>query len=239
MDSFLGAATKYSRMISQISIWTAISANVLTLIVRENADWVDSALSGADYLSDASVLPEFLASMAGGNLVIVGIAFVLSRIFKLHNRLSDLMQIRKRFDLHAILLPLALMTTKSRLTNIQIKKIAERRQDLMRKVFYEYASSDPKRCAIDISYVEVALEQWTWYWVMLEATFLTLVSAVVLVLTPDSSLAAAWLFAAVLVGIGILLLMRGATERNALNEVEAIASDADRCKHIASVFDAL
>lgn len=95
------------------------------------------------------------------------IAFV-SRAVKLHDRLSDLFGIRKQFDILYILVPMALVAGTP-LSLEQQEKIRERRHVLMNNVFYKYASSSPGKTQIEQHAVTMALDQWTWYWICVEA----------------------------------------------------------------------
>ena len=75
---------------------------------------------------------------------------------KLHDRLSDILHIRERFDISHILFPLALASGAA-CTVEQIWKIKRNRQDLMYKVFYKYASSSPGKSQIELHYITLAL----------------------------------------------------------------------------------
>lgn len=162
---------------------------------------------------------------------------ILSRIFKLHDRISDVLNIRQRFDVGEILFPLA-MGSGASLSVDQVRKIKKDREPMMYKVFYKYASSSPGKAIIETHYITMALDQWCWYWMVLEATFLSLVLAVTFLATARSPLAAIFL-AVVLVAVGVLQLIRQLCSDYALQEVEAIVQEPNRRQAVAKEFNAL
>ena len=181
-------------------------------------------LVGGLSLPLGTVLPAFLLA-------------TLSRIFKLHDRISDLFLIRQRFDVSEILFPLAIGSGAS-LNGDQIRAIKRDRESLMYKVFYKYASSTPGKAVIDSHYITMALDQWCWYWIVLEVTFLAFVLAATFLLTGRYFLAAIF-FAGVLAAVGVLQLIRNLCSDYALQEVEAILEESGRKLEIAEVFRAL
>ena len=105
------------------------------------------------------------------NLSGVVIAFVvalLTRMFQFHDRISDVLGIRRRFDLKNILIPLA-KRVGSDVTEEKELKMAERRDELMHAVFYKYASSRAEKPLVDKHDIEHALNAWSWFWVLVEA----------------------------------------------------------------------
>ena len=81
-----------------------------------------------------TILPAFLIAL-------------VSRIFKLHNHLSNILGIRHRFDLEAILFPLAIATSIAFPVE-KVRQIKKQRKDLMYKTFYKYASSSPSKAVM-------------------------------------------------------------------------------------------
>jgi hypothetical protein len=79
----------------------------------------------------------------------------------MHNKISDLFQIRKKFDVSYILIPL------SKAVEIPIDEnyknvLKTNRKTLMADVFYKYASSTNPQ--IDKHLIWIALDKWSWYW---------------------------------------------------------------------------
>jgi hypothetical protein len=162
---------------------------------------------------------------------------VLSRVVKLHDRLSDILFIRQRFDVGAILLPLA-VGSGADLRVDAIRRIKQQRESLMYKTFYKYASSSPDKAVIDTHYVTMALDQWCWYWIILEASFLGLCLGLIFLLTEKYFLASVF-FLALICAVGFLQIIRSHCANYALQELEQILAEPRRKEEIAKVFRAL
>ncbi len=103
---------------------------------------------------------------------------VVSRVFLLHDRISDLLGLRRRFDIENILKPLAegvgLPTTDA-----NWKQIEENRDLAMTRTFYRYASfRDPK---IDGQLVRSAADRWAWFWCTIEPQIILVITGVIFV----------------------------------------------------------
>ena len=109
----------------------------------------------------------------------------------------------------------------------------------MDDVFYRYASGTPGKAVIDPHYIILALDQWCWYWIVLEATFVAFVLGVIFLCTKRFTLAAG-LFLGVLVALGCLdLIQHHQCAAYAFREVEEILTDAQRKAAIVAVFRGL
>jgi hypothetical protein len=108
----------------------------------------------------------------------------------------------------------------------------------MYKVFYKYASSSPGKAVIERHYITLALDQWCWYWILLELSALVFLLSVVFLLTARYLLASLFL-GGVLLLIGALQLVRNLCADYALQEVEQIAASDERRAAIAAEFHAL
>jgi hypothetical protein len=84
----------------------------------------------------------------------------------------------------------------------------------------------------------MALDQWCWYWIVLEVTFLGFVLAATFLITGRYFLAAIF-FAGVLGTVGVLQFIRNLCSDYTLQEVEAILEKSNRKVQIAEVFRAL
>jgi len=148
---------------------------------------------------------------------------------------SDVLGIRAHFDVEAILMPLAL-GAGVRLGADEIPKLRAERNQLMGDAFYEFASgSRPK---IDRHYVTMALDQWSWYWVIVEAAVVLGITAVLLLIF-GRALPAAVSELLLLGMLFVLARIRVGCVRYALNEVREILSDPARSLGVAGVFSAL
>ena len=88
---------------------------------------------------------------------------VFENIFKLHDRISDLIGIRFRFDRDVII---SKYLSELKLSQ-KINRVNHSNRDtIMHDIFYKYASStNPK---IDRHLIDRALEIWSWYWILLD-----------------------------------------------------------------------
>jgi hypothetical protein len=226
-------AGEYPKMLAKIAIFTFFSAILGLVLLRHEFPALDNLLKPLSVpipiatglsLPFGTVLPAFLFA-------------ALSRIFKLHDRISDVFQIRWRFDVSEILFPLAIGCGAS-LTANQIRAIKKNRDSLMYDVFYRYASGTPGKAEIDPLYIKMALDQWCWYWIVLESTFLAFGLGVTFLVAKRYLLAAVF-FAGVLVALLVLQLIRNLCSDYALQEVEAILDSPARTFPIVGVFRAL
>ena len=114
-------------------------------------------------------------------LVFAAIVTFVSSTIKLHDRLSDVLGIRSKFEIKYILLPMAtLLNISISEENLEKLKIKENRDDVMYGNFYKYASSDPAKTVIDRHSVTLALDQWFKFWIILKAMFFLLISGFIL-----------------------------------------------------------
>jgi len=222
----------YSAMLTKIATWTFFVALGVTVVLRVRWPLIDTALGKL-----GPKVPIAGVEFPLGTLVPAFAMALISRVTKLHDRLSDLLGIRRRFDRGEILLPLAAMSGAV-LTLDQVEGIDAVRNNLMRQVFYAYASSDPSKSKIDTHYVTMALDQWTWYWIVLEALFVVGLSGAVLFLVGDhlAGGAAAWI---VVAGFGVLQWIRTSCSQYATDEIREILKVDGAREAIRSVFSAL
>ena len=131
-----GAANDYPTMLNKIATYMFLVSILLITLVRNRIPSIEQILSPYNFqIPIASGLPIPLGTI----LPAFAISFI-TRIFKLHDRISDIFKIRQRFDTYIILYPMALAST-AELSLPQVNKISIQRNELMSKVFYKYASS--------------------------------------------------------------------------------------------------
>jgi len=230
---FFKAVGDYPKMLNKIALSTFVGTILAVSLLRHELPVFDS------YLSRLSVPVEIGRglSVPFGTILPAFAAALLSRIFKWHDRLSDIFRIRQRFDVSEILFPMAIGSGAS-LSAEQIRAIKKNRQEMMNRVFYKYASSTKGKAVIDTHYVTMALDQWCWYWIVLEQTSLICFLAVTFWFTARYSLAATFL-AVVLIAIGVLQGIRSLCSDYAVQEVEQILEDSQRRLEVAEAFRAL
>jgi hypothetical protein len=171
-------------------------------------------------------------------VLVVSLAWAfLSRLVKLHDRVSDVLGLRRRFDVEHILKPMA-QEAGVQLSPILETKLRRKRRDLMSAVFYKYASGGTGKAVIDDHYVTMALDQWAWFWIVLEGVVTLSLAAIVLVFT-ENLLAAGIILLVVAGSCGLMVCSWGISVRYAQDEIHEITKDGVRKQDIAAVFNAL
>lgn len=157
---------------------------------------------------------------------------LLEHIFKIHDKVSDLFKIRNNYDKYIIINGFI----KATHAKVGIKKIEDKIiSKLMAKTFYEYASStNPK---IDRHSINMALNEWCWFWIVLDTgLLLSILSVIFLVLNWSWSH-----FFIVFIGFlffnFFLLLIIVQTIKYTNDEISAILSDEGRSKEIKKVIE--
>ncbi|MDP1690308.1 MAG: hypothetical protein Q8L52_03885 [bacterium] len=228
------AVSDYPSMLNKIATFVFIIAMLLLGFIRNHIPAVEQFLAPYNYkiylnnnwtIPIGTILPAFIIAL-------------LSRILKFHDRISDLFGIRQRFDVQNILYPMALAVSPN-LFLTQIKLLNERRNELMVKVFYKYASGTSGKAVIDSHYITMALDQWSWYWIVLEGLTLTTITSLVLLFSGDAISSAILLIIVLAAGLTLLPMIIKLCARYALNEIEQIISDQNRKNEIERVFRAL
>jgi hypothetical protein len=233
MDLNPFAAIKdYSSMLNKIALFTFVGAIANLFVLAHTVPEVKNLLAWFPRLP----VPLAGASLPLGYVVIAFAVAFASRVFKLHALIADIFGIRRRFALAAILMPIAL-TSGIALTLEQIRALRHGR-GLMTKLFYKYAGGPADKAKIPEHYITLALDQWSWYWIIEEEGFLLLAAGLIAFSTSQFLLAALYLLA-LLVVIEVLNLMWDSRVAYALNQVEQIVSDTQRRIEIAEVINAL
>jgi len=201
-------------MLAKIAIFTGVTAFLLTLLIGWHSPAIASTL---DALNVDVKVWVFEKVKVGWVIPAFAIALI-SRIIKLHDRLSDAFRIRENFDLLEILVPLA-GGVQVAVDSAMLSKVRQRRDSAMREMFFKYASSLTPQ--IDGQLVISALDKWTWFWILLESVFVAFVATIVLIVLGGYQ-AAAFLGLGVLVGILLFRLVGPVCAPTAHAEVDAI-----------------
>lgn len=162
---------------------------------------------------------------------------LLSRAFKLHDRISDLLGIRRRFDVTHILLPLA-SKVGFQPNAKQIQAIRKKRSDLMRAVFYKYASSRADNPLVDKHDIEHAIDSWSWFWWPVEGIIFLLAAFLIALVFGYYGLASGFAVTSIvfsLIALGLYLNLK----KLARPQVEAIAADGTAKSAVLAQFNAL
>lgn len=159
---------------------------------------------------------------------------VLFRIVKLHDRISDVFRLREFYDWEYVLKPIRDAVE----SDLDKKTVLSNRGHLMSKVFYRYASSRDENPVVDKHLIEMVLDQLTWYWMIIESSFIVFcVFGILLYLGAfEHALVVFYL------GLGFVVfskVLQGSCSKYTIQEVEVILDSAPRKREIKEQFDAL
>ncbi|RTE66125.1 hypothetical protein EH243_08370 [Amphritea opalescens] len=159
---------------------------------------------------------------------------VLFRIIKLHDRISDIFGLRAFYDWEYVLKPIKDAVE----SNLDKKTVMSNRGRLMSKVFYKYASSRDDNPIVDKHLIEMVLDQLTWYWMIIESSFIVFcVFCILLYLEAFEHALVVFYF-----GLGLVVfskVLQGSCSKYTIQEVEVILDSAPRKREIKEQFDAL
>jgi hypothetical protein len=170
-------------------------------------------------------------------LVIALTVALLTRAVRLHDRISDMLGIRKRFDQKHILFPLAALVGQP-LTATQREAVIAKQHDLMRDLFYRYSSSRADNPLVDKHEIEHALDSWSWFWVCIEAVVLFAVAGVIALLF-NAHQPGVWLFIVGMIFASFAVMQYPRLGRYAKIEISAIAADSTAARDVRARLNAL
>jgi hypothetical protein len=226
------AVGDYPAMLIKIGTFTFVIGMGAMAFVRSQFPALDMWLKP---FSVSIKLMDF--SIPLGTVVPALVFALLARMFKLHDVVSSVFGIRRRFEVSAILLPMAAIVGGLKSID-DIKQLTSRRRELMSQTFYEYTSTtSTKPPVIDKQLITLALDQWSWYWVVLEG--MVIVTLVGGALAVCGRWLAVFFFLGLIPLIGLLHLLKASCTEYALREVGAIVSEQGRRRAIRAHFDAL
>lgn len=229
----LAPVTDYSSMLYRIFICTTVAGIIATRLIRLHCKPVDDYLKYYDIPVDLGIIKDFKAL---GFLLPAVLIALFARVIKLHNRVSDLLGIRTRFDVDEILRPLA-EGSGFAVGSLNLDSLRKNRQNLMERAFYRYASySDAK---INKHLIQQAYDWWSWYWVILESAVIFIPVGIALLVLRSYSLGFMFLAICLIVVPVVLIYFRTFCVGYAHREVDAILDDATRKAEVRAVFDAL
>ena len=230
----LAPVTDYQSMLNRIFWFTSASALVTIWMLRQHNPALNSLLNQIDLqveLSGDKTLP-----IPGGFLFPALAVGMLTRVFRLHARVSDWLGIRETFDIEVIMREFA-MELDLDVTSLTYAQLAENRHSIMRSTFYAFVSGSHP--AVDEQLIRQALDAWSWFWVGIEATLVFTLAGLGLIasgaIVPGLETAGA---AAGLAAFG-LPAMRRQCARYAIAQVRVIADDPARSDTVREVFAAL
>ncbi len=232
LKELLGEIRSYPAMLTKLAFWAFVSSLVVTLLVATRVHWVSQLVKFGPF----SMKTIGLDLSVGAFLPAIGAA-IASQMLPLHDVISDVLGIRRRFDVFSILEPLAAATGAAPRKDLR-KLITNSRAALMRQVFYPYVSPVAAPLVVDPHLVHMALTSWSWFWVFLEGSFFVLTGAIILLIDREYNWALA--FGVIIIALALLMLWPYSRSANyADEEIREIASDPMRAATIRLAFDAL
>jgi hypothetical protein len=221
-------------MLNRIFWFTTAVGIIAVWMLRLHIAGLDTLLSQIDFtlqFGSDKVLP-----IPGGYLLPALAIGLTTRVYRLHARVSDWLDIRECFDVDVIIAEFADRLGID-LTCVSEEQVRENRHRIMRKAFYAFAS--PSQPQIDSQLVLQALDAWSWFWIGIEAALVFTLSGFVLVAAGQYQVGIAVVAGTMAVSAIALPLMRSQCERYAVAEVRAIVSDALRASIAREAFDEL
>jgi hypothetical protein len=236
---FFSTTKDYDEVLRKLASFAFYWTYLITMLLRANPRF-DAVLTSIESWGPIgkvlAIIPHYQVLNLSGAVIAIAVAF-LTHMFHLHDRISDILGIRRRFDINSILIPLA-QRVGTEVTKDTEEKIAQHRNELMHAVFYKYASSRAEKPLVDKHDIEHALTAWSWLWVCVEAVFYFSIGAIIAWWLGSGRLAFA--FAGVSIGFLVVgFLQRIRLNRYARPQVETIATDPTAAYAIKRRFDAL
>jgi hypothetical protein len=227
----LAPVTDHQSMLNRIFWFTTVSALVAVWLLRLHVPALNRLLSEIDYtvqLGDNKLLP-----VPGGFLLPALAVGLVTRIYRVHARISDWLGIRECFDVDIIIGELVAQSSID-LGPIGRDELVKRRHSIMRQAFYPFVSGP--RPNIDPQLIQQALDAWSWFWIGVEAWFVCVLTGLGLIAAGAyqvgfETLGGALLFAA----IGLPAMHRQC-RRYAVAQVRAIVADPDRAADVRRAF---
>ena len=161
---------------------------------------------------------------------------LLTRVYRLHARISDWLGIRERFDIDVIMSELADQLSID-LTLIPEERQIAHRSHFMRAAFYAFVSGHQPQ--IDPQLIHQALDAWSWFWIGVETTLLFVLTGLGLIATNEYRIGLETLGGALAFAVIGLPLMRAQCQRYAVAQVRAILADRTRETAVRIAFQEL
>ncbi len=215
----------YNKMRQKMASFVFYEVFIASFFIRRMNEYstafraVESQIFGVDLLEKYPVV-AFINPLG---LVIAFLAATFTYMFHLHDRISDVLGIRKSFDQEHILKVLVSET------NVTLKPGAWARIDAnhdrtMSNVYYKYVSSTAKEPLVDRHDISQALDSWAWFWVALEGVVIWVVLTVISIVA-GSDRGIIWFSILAILYLAIMFGFRPLLRRRARAQVEKIADN--------------
>jgi hypothetical protein len=227
----LATVTNYQEMLRRIAFFTFVASLFAVKLLRSNSAAIDSLLAQIDIDIE---LPYVGRYKTLGYVLPAAVVALIFYTVRLHDLLSSCFGIRYLFDTRKIIKPFGIAAG---LDENRIKQLYPQRHDLMKDLFYKYASS--KNPQIDTHNIHETLDNWTWIWVSLEAWFVFFCTGVTLLFLTSPWVGVLTIVGASIVGGVLCPFYFARCCKYAKFQVDEILSDPEREKIIKRRLNAL
>jgi hypothetical protein len=227
----LAPVTDYQSMLNRIFWFTSVSALVAIWMLRLHNRALNELLSQIDFqveFGGDKTLP-----IPGGYLFPALAVGMLTRVYRLHARISDTLGIRRCFDIDIIITEFATQMDVD-LTSATYEQLVTLRPSIMRTAFYPYVSGT--KPSIDQQLIYQALDAWSWFWIGVEATFVFTLAGFGLIAGGAFEVGLETIGSTVVLAAIGLPAMRGQCSRYAIAQVRTIVADPARAAAISAAF---
>jgi hypothetical protein len=223
----LAPVVDYQSMLNRIFWFTSASALVAIWVLRRHIPALDGLLREIDFnveFGGNKVVP-----IPGGYLLPAVAVGIVTRIYRLHARISDWLGIRECFDIQVIIGELVERLGID-LTALTHEELGRQRHGIMRRTFYPYVSGPQPQ--IDPHLIQQALDAWSWLWIGIEATLVFVLTGLGLIGAGAYPAGFQILGGTIVVATIGLPAMRGQCRRYAIAQVRAILADPARARAV-------
>jgi hypothetical protein len=219
----LTPVTDYQSMLNRIFWFTSAAALAATWLLRRQMPELDRLLAEIDFTIEFG--GDKIVPIPGGFLLPALAVGILTRIYRLHARISDWLGIRECFDVDVVIAELADGLDVD-LAGVSREELVAQRHAIMRAAFYPYVSG--REPALDPQLIQQALDAWSWFWIGIEAAAVFTLTGLALVAGGVYPVGLQTLAATLLVAAIALPSMRAQCRRYAVAQVRAILADPAR-----------
>jgi hypothetical protein len=230
----LTPVSDYQSMLNRIFWFTSAAALVAVWLLRVHLIPLDLMLAKLSFTLELE--GERILPVPGGYLVPALAIGLISRVYRIHNKIADWLGIRERFEIDVIIRELA---SRSGVTvdDIPENLLVLHRYHIMRHGFYQFVSG--RKPQIDELLVERALDMWSWFWIGLEATVLFVVTGFVLIASGVQQTGFVVLLSALSFAAIALPAIRSECRRYAIAQVRSILADPQRAALVRQALSCL
>jgi hypothetical protein len=233
---FFSTPTNYADVLKQLAMTALYEVYFLTFLLR-GIPRIDTLFKvGPSWGPVGKALAPYDVLNPSGLLVAIIVA-ALTFSFRFHDRVSDLLGIRRTFDIKHILIPL-LRGVDPDANEEKERRVAQHRDELMRSVYYKYTSSTDPSALVDKHDIQQALSVWLSFWVFLEGIFYFGAAAAIAwwMKSPNLSIVLGGISTAL---IALAILQRFRLPKYSKTQVDKIVNDPTASYDVKKRFDAL